>query len=325
MSRHSLLGAASPLTPDASTREYYRIRWNSSTAIACIYPEPFNESSQPYIASTKLFAEAGLPVAAILDFDEELGVVVQEDFGDTILRNVLDTSTDEQRENYISEAIGLIARIQSATAIAKNTKAIASTLTFDFEKLMWELDFFMEHYFGTLRKEPLENGERKRFLEELEEVCRRLEERASVLTHRDFHAANLMVARDGSLKIIDHQDARIGTASYDLVSLLLDRVTVPPTPEWLAEKRLLLIEKRAALGLPMPEEEVFATEFRLQTVQRCLKAIGTFSYQSAVRGRTNYLIYITPMFEIVLRSAGNIGSLPTIEKVVGDQLLKEFP
>ncbi len=28
------------LTPDASTREYFRIRWETSTAIACLYAEP---------------------------------------------------------------------------------------------------------------------------------------------------------------------------------------------------------------------------------------------------------------------------------------------
>ena len=44
-----------------------------------------------------------------------------------------------------------------------------------------------------------------------------------VLCHRDFHAANLMVDSKNHLRVIDHQDARMGPASYDLVSFLLDR------------------------------------------------------------------------------------------------------
>ena len=30
------------LTPDASTREYFRIPWNQGTAVAAVYPEPFS-------------------------------------------------------------------------------------------------------------------------------------------------------------------------------------------------------------------------------------------------------------------------------------------
>src|SRR4051812_8764974 len=77
------------LTPDASTREYFRIDWQGETAIACVYPEPFLAAEQSYLDVTKLFLAADLPVARIYDFDENLGVIVQEDFGDTILRDVL--------------------------------------------------------------------------------------------------------------------------------------------------------------------------------------------------------------------------------------------
>ncbi len=30
------------LTPDASTREYFRMPWKNSTAVAAVYPEPFD-------------------------------------------------------------------------------------------------------------------------------------------------------------------------------------------------------------------------------------------------------------------------------------------
>jgi hypothetical protein len=30
------------LTPDASTREYFRIPWQKGTAVAAVYPEPFD-------------------------------------------------------------------------------------------------------------------------------------------------------------------------------------------------------------------------------------------------------------------------------------------
>ena len=43
-----------------------------------------------------------------------------------------------------------------------------------------------------------------------------------------------MIDYQENLRIIDHQDARIGAASYDLVSLLLDRVSEIPSTDWLA-------------------------------------------------------------------------------------------
>ena len=42
-----------------------------------------------------------------------------------------------------------------------------------------------------------------------------------MLCHRDYHSRNLML-HDGSLYIIDFQDARMGPDTYDLVSLLRD-------------------------------------------------------------------------------------------------------
>jgi N-acetylmuramate 1-kinase len=308
------------LTPDASTREYFRVNWNETTAIACVYPEPFDADEQTYLDVTKLFLSADLPVAKVFDFDEKLGVIIQEDFGDTILRDVLLKSDEETRENYLNKAIALIAKIQSATNLAYRQNSIASRLAFDFEKLSWELDFFTTHYFESLRKNPLTETDATSLKSELDEVAKELAAKATVLTHRDFHAANLMLDGQNELRIIDHQDARIGTASYDLVSLLLDRVTTLPTPEWLAEKRRFFLQERAKLSVEKLSEDEFTGDFRMQTIQRCLKAIGTFSYQSTFRNKTYFLPFIKPMFEIVLRAAENLARFPTLQKIIMEQI-----
>ena len=308
------------LTPDASTREYFRIEWKGSTAIACVYPEAFVAAEQSYLDVTNLFLINGLPVAEIFDVDEALGVIVQEDFGDTILRDVLTNVSKNERERLIDDAIRLIPKIQAATQSAFDLNSIASRLRFDTEKLSWELDFFKEHYFTTFKKEPLPPDVDAKLTAEFVELSYELEGLASVLCHRDFHAANLMVDQAGDLRIIDHQDARIGSAAYDLVSFLLDRVTEPPSVEWLAEKRRFFLNEREKLDLPMLDEDAFAYEFRLQTVQRCLKAVGTFSFQSVNRGKTYFIPFIKPMFQIVLRAAEKLERFPTLQMIVEDQL-----
>ncbi|HQU86047.1 MAG TPA: phosphotransferase [Pyrinomonadaceae bacterium] len=312
----------SPLTQDASTREYFRINWNGISAIACVYP--FNDLCKGQFDAcldvTNVFLKAELPVAQIIAFDKKNQIIIHEDFGDKILRDFLQNSNDETRDEFLDESIKLIAKIQAATPLAFELDSIASKLKFDSEKLLWELNFFKEHYFTSLLKKPLSDEIESSLNAEFSDLADELKKKAKVLTHRDFHAANLMLDENNSLHIIDHQDARIGVASYDLVSLLLDRVTVLPTPEWLAEKRIYFLNEREKLGLEKINEAEFTNEFRLQTIQRCLKAIGTFSFQSTFRGKTYFLPFIKPMFEIVLRAAENLNKFPTLQKIIGVQI-----
>lgn len=311
------------LTPDASIREYFRLSLNDDSAIACVYPEPFIAAEHNYIDVTGLFLRAGLPVGRILDVNEKLGVIVIRDFGDRILRDVMLGSDPTERERLVTEAVALIPRIQAATADAFETDSIASRLRFDTEKLLWELNFFKEHYFGTYQKRPLSDAADAAIAVEFMELSRELDERARVLCHRDFHAANLMVAGDGSLKIIDHQDARIGSAAYDLVSFLLDRVTVPPPAEWIAEHQRGFHIGRERLGLEPLDPAAFAEEFRLQTIQRCLKAVGTFSFQSATRGKTYFLPFIKPMLGIVADAVAELGRFPELAKLLDEEIRRE--
>src|ERR1041385_5055889 len=77
-----------PLTPDASTREYFRIPCGKGTAVAAVYPEPFDPTVHPYLDVTRLFLECGLPVLQVIDVDSAAGIIVQEDLGNRQLCQV---------------------------------------------------------------------------------------------------------------------------------------------------------------------------------------------------------------------------------------------
>lgn len=316
----AFFGQIQPLTPDASTREYFRVAWNGAqTAIACVYQESFDPREQNYLDVTNLLMRAGLPVAEVYDFDGGLGVIVHEDFGDRILRRVLETVSSDERERLIDEAIVLIAEIQAASEQARASNSVAARLAFDFEKLNWELEFFQKHYFESLRGEKLPDEIAGFLTNELQIVARELAARPRVLTHRDFHAANLMIDASNRLRIIDHQDARMGAASYDLVSLLLDRIEAAPAEDWIRAKQFFFLNARERINLPALDFAEFETEFRLQTIQRCLKAIGTFSFQTAVRGKTGYAQFIEPMFAVVLEAAEKLNRFPVLQRIVKAQ------
>ena len=136
-----------PLTPDASTRSYFRIPWKKGKAVAAVYPEPFDPDVHPYLDVTRLFLENSIPVPEIYLVDGQSGVIVQEDLGDRQLFRVYDAAPREDCEAYKELAVNLIAQIQKATAAAYDKQSIASRLAFDEPKLSWELDFFREHTF----------------------------------------------------------------------------------------------------------------------------------------------------------------------------------
>jgi N-acetylmuramate 1-kinase len=309
------------LTPDASTREYFRFPWKRKTAIAAVYPEPFDPNFHPYLDVTRLFLDAQLPVPEIFEVDASNGIIVQEDLGDRQLRLVYESASEEECEAYKEEAITLIAQIQAATERAFERNSIASRLAFDEAKLSWELGFFFEHYFVSLRNERMSHGEAAELKAEMNDIAAELAARPRVLCHRDFHASNLMVDGKKRLRIVDHQDARMGPASYDLVTLLLDRQPEPPSLAEIRAHRLFLIAERRRHGLDALDPDELAREFRLMSVQRGLKAIGTFSYQTAVAGRgATYAQFIKPTFQMVLQAAEWLGRFPALRKAITERL-----
>jgi aminoglycoside/choline kinase family phosphotransferase len=289
--------------------------------VAAVYPEPFDPEVHPYLDVTRLFLACDIPVPQIYAVDGLSGIIVQEDLGDQQLFQVYETETEEQCEEYKERAISLIARIQKATDKAHEMHSIASRLAFDEPKLSWELNFFLEHYFGSLRQEQLGHTEAAELAAELNDISAELAAVPRVLCHRDFHAANLMVDPKSSLRVMDHQDARMGPATYDLVSFLLDRRPAPPSLAELRGYRLFFLDERRQQGLSALDPDDFAHEFRLMTIQRGLKATGTFSYQTAVCGRGSaYEPFISPTLQIVLQAADWLDRFPTLRRMIRERL-----
>jgi aminoglycoside/choline kinase family phosphotransferase len=305
------------LTPDASARKYFRVGWKKRSAVAAVYPEPFDPAFHPYLDVTNLFLKCDIPVPEIYAVDGAAGVIVQEDLGDRQLFQVCEDESDEQSDEYKHQAIRLIAQIQKASETARQMNSISSRLAFDEAKLGWELDFFFEHYFGSLRKETFSHAESAELKAELNDIAAELAAAPRVLCHRDYHGANLMVDSKNRLRVVDHQDARMGPASYDLVSFLLDRQPNPPSLAELRDYRLFFLEERRKIGLEALDPDEFANEFRLMAIQRGLKATGTFSYQTAVAGRgVFYESYITPTLQIVLQSAMWLDRFPALQRIL---------
>jgi N-acetylmuramate 1-kinase len=306
------------LTPDASTRKYYRVAAAAEptqTHIISLYPSPFNPHDNSFLDVTNLFEHAGLPVPRIIDVAGTEGIILQEDLGDcSLARAVNDARARGDKTGaarLLHEAIELIVRIQAATPLACSLNSVASRLAFDEDKLSWELNYFFDHFFGSYRGVEFADGEAEAIRRDLRAIAEELAAQPRVLTHRDYHGMNLMVDSHGDLKIIDHQDARMGPATYDLVPLLVERRLEPADETWVEAQQLTYLRLRAERDLPPIDLADLRAEFHLMTVQRQLKAVGTFSYQTAVVGRGEvYEQYISPAVATVLRAMQKPGMPP---------------
>ncbi len=298
------------LTPDASTRKYYRVAPQSDAAqalIVSLYATPFNPQSSTFLDVTRLFENAALPVPKVLDVAGTDGIILQEDLGDVSLAQWMQDHPADA-EGKLKEAIELIARIQAASPLALSSGSVASTLAFDEDKLGWELNYFFDHFFGSYRHDHLSDDETAAIKADLQSIAAELAARPRVLTHRDYHAMNLMVDSHNTLRIIDHQDARMGPATYDLVPILVERRLEPADEIWVEAHIDCFNEMRVKHGLPAIPKDELMYEFHLMTVQRQLKATGTFSYQTGVVGRAEvYEKYIRPAVATVLRAMNKPG------------------
>ncbi len=276
-----------PLTPDASDRRYVRaVLTGSQSVVLAVYPDAIEYGAMPFTSVCGLLREMGVPVPVVLGHSDTLGVVALEDLGDVTLQTDLEHASPEERASRYLEAVELVVRIQQQGAGHAAGGAVCYTLAFDEEKLTWELDFFRQHFLEAYRAVTLSAAGQATLKAEWKAIASDLASEPRVLCHRDFHSRNLMV-HAGHLHVIDFQDARLGPDTYDLASLLRDSY-VDVSEEERAPLIALYLERTGNRPL-----DAFLPRFDLMSVQRNLKALGTFGYQATARGNGSYVPYMS--------------------------------
>ncbi len=274
---------AVPMAGDASARRFLRLRLPAGgSRVVVDYGAPFPDETDD-IRLSRIFRDAGLPVPRIDRVDPDPGILVVEDLGPETLEHVLRApgTSAEEAERLHLEAARLAARVATGGTAALARSERASGPALDPERFRFEMDYFLEHWLGGLLRLPAPDGLREA-LHGLADGAAAV--RPTVMCHRDFHSRNLMVRADRTLAMVDIQDARWGPDGYDLASLVRDAYVEVPEPRVEA-----MID--AFLGaLPSPPNRVrFVDRLHRVSLQRMIKALGTFGYQVHVRGHGSYL------------------------------------
>ncbi len=280
-----------PLTGDASDRQYFRVLLrNEPSQVVALHTGPIEFDALPFVNVARLLTSMPAPVPGILGHSDPLGVIALQDLGDVTLQAHLGTASAADTAALYRQAVTLIEVLQRRGGELASSAYVPYGVAFDVEKLGWELQFFTKHFLEAYRGASLSAATRDALAEEYAALVKELASEPRVLCHRDYHSRNLML-HDGELYIIDFQDARLGPDTYDLVSLLRDSYV--DLPEQQVEELIAFF--LALRGTPdgrADERQEFRRRFDLMALQRNLKALGTFGFQTTGRGNTVYIQYI---------------------------------
>jgi aminoglycoside/choline kinase family phosphotransferase len=191
-------------------------------------------------------------------------------------------------------------------------------IAFDVEKLTWELQFFTKHFLEAYRGAQITAAARDALAGEYASIAAELAGEPRVLCHRDYHSRNLMMY-EGSLYIIDFQDARMGPDTYDLVSLLRDSYVdfIEAQVDALMAFFLALRDGR----LPARSDPTeFRRRFDLMALQRNLKALGTFGFQTTSRQNTVYIQYIPRTLAFAKANLVRYGRFARLRELLAEHL-----
>ncbi len=272
-----------PIVGDASSRRFYRVTDSKNrTSVIMDYGESFHGTTYDQWA-TSVFEQAGLPVPTIAAASANAGCLVLEDLGSTSLESALENAGAGTAGalGLLERAVDLSARVALAGTPVLARWGRPDGARLDAARFRFEMEFFLKHYVqGLAGLEVLPTGLRDE-LTTLSTIAATTPR--EVLCHRDYHSRNILVRDDGSLAMVDIQDARPGPDSYDLASLLFD-CYVDVDPAAVAP----MIDRYCEKVRGDEDTSAFRERFDRVAAQRMLKALGTFGNQIHVLGRDRY-------------------------------------
>lgn len=287
--------AITALAGDVSARCYFRVQLKTGeSAVLAWYPKALKPVCERFEHTTRLLEEISVAVPHILFSDSQAGLMLLEDLGAETLYSFSHRPWSELLP-YLQQAARIarnVASLPTAPVSQLNPPLGHELLTSELDKT-WNLIFAPSGLLPGSLPSQLE-----RALATLLEI---LASESLVPCHRDYMARNLIpVGESPALAVIDHQDLRLGPATYDLASLLNDSLFAP-----------LEIEHEI-LRSSLPEEQ--HPNYHRAAAQRTLKAIGTF-LAFAARGNRRHLSLIPPS----LTAAGrHLSKLPECQVAAKD-------
>ncbi len=292
---------------DASTRSYARLVRDDGSAILMNSPRRpdgpaiyhgksysaavhLAEDVKPFVAIAGGLRQHGFSAPAIHHADLDNGFLITEDFGSDGFVAGDPPAPIAERYQAAADMLAALHRAALPETLPVAPHIAHAVPRFDTEALLVEAGLMLEWYLPDRGAAP-DSQARAEFVAMWRDLLRKPAAAPSTWVMRDFHSPNLiwLAERSGVAKVgvIDFQDAVLGPASYDLVSLLQDaRIDVPEQLELALLTRYIKARRAAD---PTFDAAAFAELYAIMSAQRNTRLLGTFARLSRRDGKSQYL------------------------------------
>lgn len=299
-----------PLLGDASFRRYFRAHTANGSYIAAFAP-PDKENNTGFVAVAKLLHDAAVPAPQVLGADLQRGFLLLSDLGNQVLLHRLNTGN---AGDYYALAIAELLKMQQI-------RPTASMPQYSGVVLMTELGRFQEWFVAGLLNVTLNQHEQNLIECAQQKIVTSADSQPQVFVHRDFQSRNLMPQADGRLAVIDFQDAAIGPLTYDVACLLRDTHI-----DWSWRQVRIWALRYARLAqqhglLSNYDNKAFLRWFDLNSLERNITVLGTFSRLYLRDGKSDYLQQLPRLMHYILTIAPNYPEFAPFLQWFQDRLL----
>ena len=292
---------------DASTRAYERLKLPTRAAVLMNAPRrpdgppvrnglPYSalahlaEDVKPFVAMARALRERGLSAPAIHAADMEAGLLVLEDLG---VEPVVAGDPPAPVEERYAAAIDLLVSLhqQELPDVLPVAPRIEHRLPrYDLDALMIEAELMLDWYLPQRGAVP-DAAARQEFDAAWRAALKGAVEAPLTWVLRDYHSPNLLWlaerAGDARVGLLDFQDALVGPAAYDVVSLLQDaRVDVPESIEVGLLSRYVKARRARDRTFDL---NAFFEQYAVLGAQRATKILGIFTRLHKRDGKPHYL------------------------------------
>ncbi len=299
-----------PASADASFRRYWRARYPGHTLVLMDAP-PAQEDCGRFVDLARRLGAIGLHTPQVYAEDRANGFLALSDLGDRLYLAELDA---QSADRLYGDALAALAVIQ-----ARGPQE--GLPVYDAPFLRRELEIFREWFLGRHLGLGLSSQEQAGWERACESLVASALEQPRVCVHRDYHSRNLMITEVSNPGILDFQDAVVGPATYDLVSLLKDCYIQWPAAR-VTDWALGYLQVAVASGLfPALEPARFMRWFDLMGAQRHLKACGIFARLNHRDGKPGYLADIPRTLGYVREVAARYPELADLDRLLTERVV----
>ncbi len=314
---------------DASTRSYARLIRDDGSFILMNSPRRpdgpavydgksysaavhLAEDVKPFVAIANGLRGRGFSAPAIHHADLNSGFLITEDFGTAGFTEGEPAQPIAERYQAATDMLAELHREPRPDSLELAPQLTYVIPTLDTDVFLVEAGLMLEWYLPDRNAAPSDQV-RAEFVAMWRDLLNKQAASAKswdkTWVMRDFHSPNLiwLGAREGTSKvgIIDFQDAVLGPAAYDLVSLLQDARLDVPEP---LELTLLARYIKARLAADDAFDPAgFAELYAIMSAQRNTRLLGTFARLNRRDGKPQYLRHQPRIWTYLARSLAHPG------------------